>query len=198
MTPEDMDNVRNFVKDPTGFFSKKQATFSGAQVSQNPFGDYAPASTAIQGTLKNMYDTFTSQLEAANADESGKQKSYEELMATKSSELATLKTTLENKQTTLGETSKNLADSEEEKASTQKQLDDDEAFFEDAKEQCKNKADAWAERSRLRTEELAGINKAVEILTSDDAQATFGKATSMLLQTAPKTPTPQEAAYKTL
>merc|ERR1719454_2116177 len=115
MTPEDMANVKNFVSDPTGFFSKK-ATFSGAQISQNPFGDYAPASTVIQGTLKNMYDTFTSQLESANADEAGRQKSYEELMSTKSQEMATLKSTLENKQTTLGETSKNLADSEEEKA----------------------------------------------------------------------------------
>jgi len=184
MTPEDMSNVQNFVKDPTGFFSKKSASFSGAQIAQNPFGDYAPASTVIQGTLKNMYDTFTSQLESANADEAGKQKSYEELMATKTSELATLSSTLENKQTTLGETSKTLADSQEEKASTQAQLDDDEAFFEDTKEACKSKADAWAERSRLRTEELAGINKAVEILTSDEAKATFGRATSMFLQTA--------------
>merc|ERR1719158_1547971 len=197
MSEQDIDNVKSFVKDPTGFFSRKQAAFSGAQISQNPFGDYAPASTAIQGTLKNMYDTFTSQLEAANADESGKQKSYEELMATKSSELATLKTTLENKQTTLGETSKNLADSEEEKASTQKQLDDDEAFFEDAKEQCKAKADAWAERSRLRTEELAGINKAVEILTSDEASATFGRATSMFLQTSSESE-PRGKAYRAL
>jgi len=199
MTPEDMDNVKNFVKDPTGFFSKKTATFSGAQISQNPFGDYAPASTVIQGTLKNMYDTFTSQLESANADEAGKQKSYEELMATKSQELATLQSTLENKQTTLGETSKTLADSQEEKAATQAQLDDDEAFFEDTKEACKSKADAWAERSRLRTEELAGINKAVEILTSDEAQATFGRATSMLLQTAQDSEdVPRGKAYRTL
>merc|ERR1712138_393711 len=97
------------------------------------------------GHPEEHYDTFTSQLESANADEAGKQKSYEELMATKSQELATLKSTLENKQTTLGETSKNLADSQEEKAATQAQLDDDEAFFEDTKEACKSKADDWAE-----------------------------------------------------
>merc|ERR1719163_961653 len=199
MTPEDLDAASNFVKDPTGFFSKKSASFSGAQISQNPFGDYAPASTVIQGTLKNMYDTFTSSLESANADESGKQKSYEELMATKSQELATLKTTLENKQTTLGETSKTLADSEEEKAATQKQLDDDEAFFEETKNACKSRADDWAERSRLRTEELAGINKAVEILTSDEATSTFGRATSMFLQTSEDSEdAPKNKAYRTL
>merc|ERR1719421_2584462 len=199
MTPEDMQAATSFVKDPTGFFSAKSASFSGAQISQNPFGDYAPASTVIQGTLKNMYDTFTSSLESANADESGKQKSYEELMATKSQELATLKTTLSNKQTTLGETSKTLADSEEEKAATQKQLDDDEAFFEETKNACKSRADDWAERSRLRTEELAGINKAVEILTSDEATSTFGRATSMFLQTSEDSEdAPKNKAYRTL
>jgi len=40
-------------------------------------------------------------LESTNADESGKQKSFEELIATKSQELATLKTTLEKKHTSL-------------------------------------------------------------------------------------------------
>merc|ERR1719409_684385 len=35
---------------------------------------------------------------------------------------------------------------------------------------------AWAERSRLRTEELAGMQKAVEILTSEEASATFQKS----------------------
>jgi len=119
-------------------------------------------------------------------------------MATKSQELATLKSTLENKQTSLGETSKTLADSEEEKAATQKQLDDDEAFFETTKDACKSKADAWAERSRLRTEELAGINKAVEILTSDEASATFGRATSMFLQTSADAEAPKNKAYTAL
>merc|ERR1719182_1159638 len=110
-----------------------------------------------------------------------------------------MKSTLGNKQTTLGETSKTLADSEAEKAATQKQLDDDEAFFEDTKEVCKSKADDWAERSRLRTEELAGINKAVEILTSDEASSTFGRATSMFLQTAQDSEdVPKNKAYRAL
>jgi len=49
--------------------------------------------------------------------------------------------------------------------------------------------------------ELAGINKAIEILTSDEAQATFGRATSMLLQSSQmqKTGSPAKAkAYQAL
>merc|ERR1719407_293005 len=147
------------------------------------FFDYAPASGAIQGILKGMYDSFTSDLESKNADQAMKQKQYEELSATKSAELATLQATLANKKKTLGEDTKTMTDSSVERDETQAQLADDEKFFEETKTACKAKADEWAERSRLRTEELAGVNKAIEILTSDEPAATFGKATSMLLQT---------------
>merc|ERR1719321_2565262 len=123
---------------------------------------------------------MTSDLESKNADQAIKQKQFEELTATKNSELATLK----KKKTTLGEDTKTMTDSEVERDETQAQLKADEKFFEETKSACKAKADDWAERSRLRTEELAGINKAIEILTSDEAQATFGRATSMLLQSS--------------
>merc|ERR1711871_1009031 len=126
---------------------------------------------------------MTSDLESKNADQAIKQKQFEELTATKDSELATLKATLEKKKETLGEDTKTTTDSEVERDETQAQLKADEKFFEETKSACKAKADEWAERSRLRTEELAGVNKAIEILTSDEAAATFGRATSMLLQT---------------
>merc|ERR1719434_44644 len=133
-----------------------------------------------------MYDAMTSDLESKNADQATKQKQYEELSATKSSELATLQATLSKKKETLGEDTKTMTDSEVERDETQAQLKADEEFFEQTKSACKAKADDWAERSRLRTEELAGINKALEILTSDEAMATFGRATSMLLQSSQK------------
>jgi len=69
-----------------------------------------------------------------------------------------------------------LAENEELLEATQIQLKEDEEFFETARQSCKDKSDAWDERSRLRTEELSGINKALEILTSDDARATFQSA----------------------
>jgi hypothetical protein len=178
ISQSDKAAVESFVHDPSPFVHPK---FSGIQ-QKNPHGDYAPASGAIQGILKGMYDSFTADLESKNADQALRQKNYEELTATKDSELNTLKSTLAKKKETLGEDTKTMTDSSIERDETQAQLKADEKFFEDTKLSCKNQADAWAERSRLRTEELAGINKAVEILTSDEAGATFGRATSMLLQ----------------
>merc|ERR1719421_1820456 len=129
------------------------------------------------------------------------QKQFEELTATKNSELATLQATLEKKKETLGDDTQTMTDSAVERDETQAQLKADEKFFEETKSACKAKADDWAERSRLRTEELAGINKAIEILTSDEAQATFGRATSMLLQSSQthKASSPAKAkAYQAL
>jgi len=180
ISEKDKAAVEAFVHDPSTFVHPQ---FSGIQ-EKNPNGDYAPQSGMIQGILKGMYDAFTADLESKNADQALRQKTYEELTATKDSELNTLKATLAKKKETLGDDTKTMTDSSIERDETQAQLKADEKFFEETKLSCKNQADAWAERSRLRTEELAGINKAVEILTSDEAAATFGRATSMLLQTS--------------
>jgi len=91
VSEENLDMIKRFVQNPTG-------AMSAAQTGLNPFGDYAPQSTQIQGILKGMYDAFTADLEKDNADEAKKQKSHEELIATKKQELATLTSTLEKQE----------------------------------------------------------------------------------------------------
>jgi len=192
----DKESVEAFVRNPSAFVGSKPEL--SALQQKNPHGDYAPQSSAIQGILKGMYDSFTADLESKNADQGMRQKNYEELSATKDGELNTLKATIAKKKETLGDDTKTMTDSSIERDETQAQLKADEKFFEATKSSCKSQADAWAGRSRLRTEELAGINKAVEILTSDEAQATFGRATTMLLQNAQAGVAGQTAAYNTL
>merc|ERR1719313_1023782 len=75
------------------------------------------------------------------------------------------------------------AAAEEEQAQTSAAYDktvktnkEDTKFFDDTKAACTAKADEWSERVRARTEELAGVDKALEILTGDDAKALFNKA----------------------
>jgi len=74
------------------------------------------------------------------------------------------------------ETDKQLADTTQELEDTTLQMKEDTKFFDETKAACHTKADEWSERTRLRTEELAGINKALEVLTSDEAREMFGKA----------------------
>jgi hypothetical protein len=173
----DLNLMKEFVEDPNKFLSPK---FSGAQVGsqQNPFGDYAPASTKIQGILKGMYDSFTANLETANAEEAEKQKAFEELHATSLQEHATLTATLEAKTKEHADSEKLLADDKALLEETKVQLAADEKFFDETKASCKAKAAEWAERTRLRTEELQGMTKAIEIL--EGGSETFGGAFTTL------------------
>jgi hypothetical protein len=199
---DDKRMVEAFVRDPTSFYNREHAKLGAMQVKGN-FGDYNPASTQIQGLLKGMYDAMMSDLESKNAEQAINQKNYEGLMDTKKSELETLTSNLGKKTTQLGEDTKELSESNIERDETEVQLADDTKFFQEAKEACRTKANNWATRTKLRSEELAGIEKAEGILNSDDAKDTFGKANSMLLQRQQKSETNQKnpkkaAAYKAL
>merc|ERR1719281_825483 len=103
-------------------------------------------------------------------------------MATKKSELDTLQATLLQTQTDEATKTKKLADSKSAIDDAKSQLAADEEFFADTKDSCQTKASEWAERSRLRTEELHGMAKAIDILGSDGAKGTFHNASTTLLQ----------------
>jgi hypothetical protein len=183
LSESDVDVIRKFVQQPQAFVQAPVHGTSQLQVGgSNPFGDYAPQSTQIQGILKGMYDAFTSDIEKNNAEEADSQKAFEELMATKKKELDTLEITLETQSTAEAEKNKQLADSTTTRDDTKEQVKADEKFFEEAKLGCKNKAKEWSERSRLRTEELTGINKGLEILTSPEAQRTFSASATTFLE----------------
>merc|ERR1719310_1720984 len=74
------------------------------------------------------------------------------------------------------ELTKKLADDKVLLKDTKEQLAADKKFFAETKQDCKDNAVAWAQRSRIRTEELQGMTKALEILTSDEAKKTFESA----------------------
>jgi len=182
ISSKDLDTIQKFLSNPEDFVGGRAGVLSATQIAQNPFGDYAPQSSQIQGILKGMYDAFTSDLEKANAEEADKQKSFEELMATKKLEQQTLETTLEKQEHDSAKKTKELSDSKITRDDTEAQLKADEIFFEDTKEGCKVKAGEWSERSRLRTEELTGIQKAIEILSSPEASQTFTSSVTTFVQ----------------
>jgi peptidoglycan hydrolase CwlO-like protein len=180
MSDKDLEVVKRFIASPETFVGGHAGVMSAAQIAANPFGDYAPQSTQIQGILKGMYDAFTGDIEKDNAEEAEKQKSFEELMATKKQEQETLETTLQKQEHDSSHKTKELADSKINQDDTRAQLKADEDFFEATKEGCKVKAGEWAERTRLRTEELTGIAKAIEILS--DGQSTFDSSATTFIQ----------------
>jgi hypothetical protein len=187
---EDLDALTRFIEHPEDYAKQAAAPSGNSPLSatqmnagkSNPFGDYAPQSTQIQGILKGMYDAFTADLEKDNAEEADKQKGFEAFMATKKRELDTLTGTLKAQELDKATKTKLLADSEKDQDETKAQLEADEIFFEDTKKTCRTKAKMWAERSRLRTEELAGIAKAIQIIDSPEAREIFFNSSTTFLQ----------------
>jgi hypothetical protein len=181
----DMQMVKRFIQHPENFMGHS-GTVNAMQIANNPFGDYAPQSTQIQGILKGMYDAFTASLEKANAEEADQQKAFEALMATKKKELETLQLTLEKEELDEAEKTKKLADSRVDLDDTKEQLKADEEFFATTKEGCKIKSQEWSERSRLRTQEMQGITQAIQILNNKISRTVFKNATTTFLQISSK------------
>jgi hypothetical protein len=170
LTMQDQEAMNSFLSSPV------------ALVQSPHKGTYQTQSGAIQGILADMYDSFRRELASAIEEETEKASDFAKLDITNKADLALLKKNRNTKELGEGNDVKDLATEQKKREETQKQLDADEAFFETTKESCKAKADEWAERSRLRTEELAGMNQAIDILTSDDASSTFATADSTFIQ----------------
>merc|ERR1719236_292911 len=145
-------------------------------------GAYETQSGAIQGILADMMDSFTRDYASNDEEEKAKQADFDALMKTKTDDLKKLEKALTDKTMNEGDDVKQLATDKKEREETEDELKATEEFLETTTEACKAKADEWAERSRLRTEELAGMNQAIDILTSDEAQATFATAVDTFVQ----------------
>merc|ERR1719456_336129 len=188
---EDFASVKSFLGTPSAWVEESASVYSPHK------GTYSTQSGAIQGILADMLDTFKRNRESAIEEETMKAAEYQNLMDTKLKDLSLLKKTLTKKKMDQGDDTKALGEAKRNRADTQEQLDTDEAFFKTTQKACKAKADEWSERSRLRAEELAGINEAVAILTSDEATATFTEAGTFFLQTSASRDR-SEAAYRAL
>merc|ERR1719269_449081 len=171
---QDLSTVKSFLSNPAAWVQ------TGATAPH--LQEYAPQSSAIQGILKQMLDDFNQNLVDGADEEKQKQSDFDSLMDTKRKDQKLLQSTLESKTTSSADDGKQLADDTTLREETQAQLKADEEFFDSLKQGCKTKADEWAARSRVRTEELGGINKAVEILSSDSAKGTFAASGSTFIQ----------------
>ena len=80
----------------------------------------------------------------------------EKTPARKAAAIDAAKETIDKTQAEIIELKGKLADDRVLLEETKAELEADEKFFEETKASCKNQAAEWAERSRLRTEELAG------------------------------------------
>lgn len=178
-------------------------------------GKYDPSYGSIVTILEEMYNQFSGDLEKETETFSKASKDFEDELQIKYDRIKELQDSVDKKRAEKAEAAKEMAEKQQLYDDTEAQMKADIEFFEDAVEACKAKAAEWKERKELREEELAGVKKAIEILSSDEARELFGKAVNaedrvqgskfrkpidfLQLGAAPaKMPAGQEKAFKVL
>merc|ERR1719465_375541 len=99
-------------------------------------------------------------------------------METKAGELKSKKSLMAEKESLKAQEESELTANQEVWQQTANQLKSANEVFGLAKDACSKKADEWEERCRLRDEEMEGIQKGLDILTSDENRALIGKASA--------------------
>lgn len=134
---------------------------------------YKARSFHIQDVLKKMHDTFSQNLEDAEANEQKALDDYTELKDAKTEQLTTAEDALGKMDGENGAKAMSKEDAETERDALTTQRTNDEGFIEATATDLKTKKGEWKDRQLLRAGEIEAINKAVSILHSDDARDLF-------------------------
>merc|ERR1719324_215494 len=160
-----------------GVLTKSQKKKIAAFVQQPASaGSYAPASGEIFGILKQMKETFETDLAAAQDDEKRSQAAYEELKAAKEAEIAAAEEQVTTKTQELATTKEKKAVAEQDKADTMETLDADQKYLVNLKEKKAQAEQEFEERLATRQLEMQAVSKAMAVLTSDDAKDLFSSS----------------------
>merc|ERR1719316_2374956 len=136
---------------------------------------YAPQSGQIEGILQQMKDTMVKELGESTTAETTSINNYENLMAAKEKEVASLSTAIEEKMVRLGDLQVSIVEMKEDLDDTSKSLLEDKKFLADPDKNCALKTKEHEENSKLRSEELLALADTIKILNDDDALELFKK-----------------------
>merc|ERR1719456_1862560 len=141
---------------------------------------YAPASGEIFGILKQMKESFETNLEGSRKDEAESAKSYTELKGAKEMEIKAATEKAFNKEAEAAVALHKNAEAKESLQNTRKALEADTAFLASLKQKCATMDEDWEARSKTRGEEIAAVSDTIAFLTEDDAKDLFSKSLGLL------------------
>jgi len=165
LTHTERKTIAAFIQAPQDYFDASP-TFKQS---------YAPQSGEIFGILKQMKESFETNLSDSQKEEMTNQKAYEDLKAAKVEEIKAGQDQIDKKTQELASTDEKLAESKESIEDTKKSLGADEEFLMMLKEKCSTTDAEWEERQKTRQLEMEACSKALAVLSSDDAHDLFTK-----------------------
>jgi len=137
---------------------------------------YKARSLKIQEILADMLQTFEDNLADATKTEKTTKENFDTLKASKDSQLAAAQDALAGGEGEGAARALSMEESQGEVDALTTQVENDEKYISQAEASYADKVAEWKERKRLRTEEIASISKAIEILASDDAKDTMSSS----------------------
>merc|ERR1719352_1757471 len=168
-----------FIQAPSDYFDA-EPTFKQS---------YAPQSGAIFGILKQMKETFETNLETSQKEEMASQTAYEDLKASKEDEIKAGSDQKDTKTQELADTDELLAQSKQDLDDTRNSLAADQKFLMNLKETCQMTDQEFEERTKTRAEEIKAVSEALAILSSDDAHDTFTSTFNFIQKSQKKSST---------
>merc|ERR1719261_259696 len=182
-TPAQRKAVTAFIQAPSDYFDA-EPTFKQS---------YAPQSGAIFGILKQMKETFETNLENSQKEEMQSQTAYEDLKATKEAEIKAGSDQKDTKTQELADTDSKNTQAKQDLEDTRNSLAADQKFLLNLKETCQNTDQEFEERTKTRAEEVKAVSEALAILSSDDAHDTFTSTFNFIQKSSKKSSTREKA-----
>merc|ERR1719499_2420230 len=111
----------------------------------------------------------------ATAKEEDAIKAFDAMSAAKAKEIQALTDEIESKTVRHGEAQVELVNLKNDLSDTQEALLEDKKFLEEMDKSCSTKEAEWAERQKIRAEEMLAIHETIKVLNDDDALELFKK-----------------------
>merc|ERR1719482_1916649 len=188
VTPAQRKAMSAFLQAPGDYFDA-EPTFKQS---------YAPQSGQIFGILKQMKETFETNLSNSQKEEMQAQAAYEDLKAAKLEEIKAGEEQRDTKTQELADTDQKLAQAKQDLDDTRNSLSADQKFLMNLKETCQMTDQEWEERQKARQEEIQACSEALAILSSDDAHDTFTRTFNFVQTEAEKESKQRDQAAKVL
>jgi len=130
----------------------------------------APQSGAIFGILKQMKESFETNLVTSTKEEETAKDTFASMKSSKTEEITAAKELIDSKTAELATTDSNNAAAKEDLSDTEATVEADTKFLANLKDKCDSATADYQARSKVRNEEILAVGEAMEILTGDDAK----------------------------
>lgn len=127
----------------------------------------------VLGVITQTKSDFEEDLKTSMEEEKSKAETHASLMTTMVKEMSGLQSFLTEQKVLSATAAKELSDSKILRDEREAQMKAETKLLDNTQDSCKTKAADFESRSKLRQQELSGITKAIDLLSSDASKQTF-------------------------